>query len=275
MKQSCEICASPAKHTFSKDSLAYSRCAACGFIFARPAHNANFQQALDEFEKAYLDYFQKPAAVDLANFEALQRWICRHVPKMEGPILDLGCGGGSFVRYLRSRGYDAVGFEPAEVLYNAFLSRESFFERKSIEQAAGEQARFQIITLLDVVEHLADPVETLASVRDVLAPGGWLFLSTPDTDSLMAKLWGRHWHFYHRYHLSMFSPRNLALLLERSGFRIASCRHMGKRYSLGYLAQYLFDLVLRRPKEIAGRLWDRVTIPINSGEILYVSAQKR
>ncbi len=81
-------------------------------------------------------------------------------------------------------------------------------------------ASFDVITLYDSVEHLTDPVATLAAVRRLLVPGGIVHLVTPNVGGLQARLLGRLWYHYKPgEHLFYFAPRTLHATLEAAGLR--------------------------------------------------------
>ena len=81
-------------------------------------------------------------------------------------------------------------------------------------------SKYDVICLLDVIEHLDDPRRALRECRSHIMTGGWIFLSTPDTGSLVARAMGRRWHYQDPVqHINLLSRRNLDRLLLESGFR--------------------------------------------------------
>jgi SAM-dependent methyltransferase len=78
---------------------------------------------------------------------------------------------------------------------------------------------FDVVTAWDVIEHVPDPVLTMAEIYRVLKPGGSLLLSTPNSEACQVRLWGRHWAGWDvPRHLQVFSYRTLYRLLERTHF---------------------------------------------------------
>lgn len=93
--------------------------------------------------------------------------------------------------------------------------------------------RFAALTMTDVLEHLHDPPAALRSLSAALADDGLLMLTTPNTDSPIAKLLGRHWPSYCAiHHIYLFNPKNASMLLERLGFTVLSVLPLAKRYPL-------------------------------------------
>jgi 2-polyprenyl-3-methyl-5-hydroxy-6-metoxy-1,4-benzoquinol methylase len=97
-------------------------------------------------------------------------------------LLDVGCGTGWFLRAAKERGYEVSGFE-----FSAALAR---FTSESVgctvyhSQLETIDARFDIVTLFDVIEHVPKPVETMLALRGLLRPGGVILVFCPNFDSL-------------------------------------------------------------------------------------------
>jgi SAM-dependent methyltransferase len=260
----CRLCGSTsAVRLFVKESIPYHRCGACGFVFSSPARNANLAESMADYEPAYRVYLES-AGEDAANFERVRRWIERHRPLAGARVLDVGAGSGKWVRWLRARGADAIGIEPSPAAYDAFLAGDPAFARADLTEfaAAGGPGRFDVITAFDVLEHVEDAGAALRDAARLLSPGGFLFVSTLDVATWPARLLGRHWHFYNRYHLSYWSHRTLVDTARRHDLANVSSLLLLRWHSAGYLLRYLADFVLRAraPRVPAGL--DRWLIPI-------------
>lgn len=119
--------------------------------------------------------------------------IDRHGPP-PGPdaprVLDVGCGGGFLLERLAGRGYAGVGVDlsPESVaIANRRLEAIGAADRLRAEVGSAYEpppGPFDVVTLTDVLEHLEDPRACLRALRDVLAPGGLLVVSTPNRRSL-------------------------------------------------------------------------------------------
>jgi len=258
---------------FVKRETPYYGCPNCSFRFARPKSNPNFENRLQDFDAAYLQYL-RPEPADAKNFGALCRWMERFGQLAGNSLLDVGCGSGKLVRYLRGHGVNACGVEPNDALFDHFLAGESCFVRGTVQGASVLPQQFDIITAFDVMEHVDDPAGLIEHLVGRLSAGGRLYLSTPDAGSTPARLLGRRWHFYNRYHLSYFSPRTLEVLASRFGLASRHYSWRGRYRSLGYTLRYGFGAVTRRCPPSWLRRLDRITLPINLFDTMYSCFQK-
>lgn len=152
-----------------------------------------------------------------------------------GRLLDIGCLWGLFVMRAAKRGYQAEGVEPmfeaAEYGRRAGLRVFS----GTLGEAAFPPEAFDVVTLLDVLEHLVAPPRELAECWRVLRPGGLLVVGTPNlagflpgVSALVHRAAGRNWvPVRPPWHLYGFAPRSLRLLLRRAGFDVVRVRMIG------------------------------------------------
>jgi SAM-dependent methyltransferase len=275
----CALCgADPVPQLFSKDGIPYFRCERCGFVFARPEANANLANALEDYEPAYLRYLEG-SREDERNLASLVAWAERFRSVAGQRVLDVGSGSGKLVRFLGERGAIARGIEPAVPIFERFLAGDENFACITLEElAATESGRFGMVFACDVLEHVPRPDDFLETLAALLEPDGVLIVSTPDVDSLVARLAGRHWHHYNRYHLSYLSRQSLRALAEPRGLEELACVHLPRVRSARYLLEYLagFGLGARRLRLPEGlqRVLDGVLLPIDLGDILCASFRR-
>jgi FkbM family methyltransferase len=144
------------------------------------------------------------------------RWVPRNVR-----VLDIGCGFGEALGYHRTRGCHAKGVEADRNILRVA-------ERHGLDVDAGlfdasnyKPESFDVVTLDQVIEHVASPITLLEGIREVLTPEGTLIVSTPNPDGWGAALFGRRWiHWHAPYHVQFFSRRSMFQLARRIGFRI-------------------------------------------------------
>jgi 2-polyprenyl-3-methyl-5-hydroxy-6-metoxy-1,4-benzoquinol methylase len=271
----CALCgAASCVPIFQKEGVPFFACTSCSFRFAIPQRNANLENTIGEFETSYLQYFRE-APRDKINFDKLTGWMSRFHGLEGMSLLDVGCGSGKFVRYLRRRGIEAYGIEPSQALYDHFLAKEEFFLHGPLDVfSGGAKRQFGIVTAFDVVEHVNEPLKTLSLIADLVQPGGYAFVSTPDAGCLHARAMGKRWHYYHRYHLSYWSRSTLESAAARFGLR---SRYFGRRsryQTLGYVLAYFWENILGTQAPAAFERADRLCFPVNLFDVMYLCFEK-
>ena len=270
----CRLCASGrTRPLFVKRGVPFFLCDECALAFSRPDVNPNLQD-LDAFDDAYLQYLAENPA-DAVNHSALAKWLGAFAPLAGARVLDVGCGGGKWVHHLRNLGANAVGLEPSPALFGRFLSGEDSFvrgEMSDLRKAGGRP--FEIVTAFDVIEHAEDPGAFLDDLSALLADGGLAAISTPDRGSLHAKIAGRHWHFCHKYHLSLFNRETLVRAAQQRGLELLHFSRRGRLRSCGYIVRYGFENILARPSPKWAARLDPVHIPLNLGDVMHLCFRK-
>ncbi|MBD2109757.1 class I SAM-dependent methyltransferase [Nodosilinea sp. FACHB-13] len=126
----------------------------------------------DVYERARNDLTER----NLHWFKALMKYC---LPPAD--ILELGCGHGSFVALLQQAGYKASGAEMSPWVVS--FGRDTFQIPMYLGPVEGldiPSNSLDVIALMDVLEHLPDPVATLCHCVDLLKPGGFLIIQTPE-----------------------------------------------------------------------------------------------
>ncbi|MFM9058661.1 MAG: class I SAM-dependent methyltransferase [Planctomycetaceae bacterium] len=143
------------------------------------------------------------------------------VRQQRGPttLLDFGAGTGTFVRTATDAGYAATGIEHSPVARAEARKRHGV----PLVEEAGDD--YDVVTLWDVIEHLRDPIGTLAELRRRMRPDGLLFVETGNWESWSRFVQGDAWGLYLFDHQYYFSPRSLVATLRKAGFRDARLRN--------------------------------------------------
>jgi 2-polyprenyl-3-methyl-5-hydroxy-6-metoxy-1,4-benzoquinol methylase len=137
-------------------------------------------------EQSHYRKYQDYRAALLATqkwYAGLLRLIGDRLPP-PGRHLDAGCGHGAVVHLMAERGFDAYGVDASDwVIDEARRFAPTFADRfavADVSRSLAFEGPFDLITSLEVVEHLDDPRAALARMAEALAPGGLLVLSTPN-----------------------------------------------------------------------------------------------
>lgn len=145
----------------------------------------------------------------------------------DGPrrLLDIGCGNGRLLSLLREFGPDAWELEGIEIDVAAARQSEARGFRTHVGRAEdfdpGDE-RFDAVVMLQLIEHVEDPVAIASRVFSLLRPGGAFIIETPNTagldyDAFKHSWWG-HYHFPR--HWNLFSTPALHRMLREQGFEI-------------------------------------------------------
>jgi SAM-dependent methyltransferase len=129
--------------------------------------------------------------------------------------LDFGCGNGGLVRYvLANTEAEACGFEEGSI---ADKAREQGIPILSANQLAQRHAGFDVVTAIEVIEHTIDPIAELRRIRELLRPGGLLFLTTGNAAPFADRL-SRWSYVVPEIHVSFFEPPTLEYAMREAGF---------------------------------------------------------
>lgn len=167
------------------------------------------------------------------------------IPYIEnGRILDVGCGSGRFLKWLKEHGWDVSGVDLSEkAAQNAAKSGLNIFCGQ-LQDAGFASRHFDVILINQVLEHVHDPMVVLREANRLLKDGGKLIVGVPNIESYESRIFGKYWspldiprHLFH------FSFPVLAAMLDKTGFWVS--KNVGKMFfiphsnhqSLRYLAE--------------------------------------
>jgi len=147
--------------------------------------------------------------------------------------LDFGCGAGGFLKFLREK--KSLAGRPLELTghdvgsYATLLKSKDAFRILDLDEIRREPAAsFDVISLIEVIEHLPEPLPPLELIARLLKPGGLLLLTTGNLDSPAARRSGIHYRYCApEIHVSLFNPRTLARLYARVGLTPYPVRYDG------------------------------------------------
>ena len=132
-------------------------------------------------------------------------------------ILDVGCGAGTFLIVAKGLGWTVTGVEPTKAaVETARRFGLDVYHGYVEEYEKDTDIRFDVVTCFEVLEHVADPIAILKSIKNLLKPGGVLVISVPNLDDPYC-LFQRHPHTIPPLHINFFNRRSLQRALENAG----------------------------------------------------------
>jgi 2-polyprenyl-3-methyl-5-hydroxy-6-metoxy-1,4-benzoquinol methylase len=176
-----------------------------------------------------------------------------------GRALEIGCGSGWLLDALRKAGWDVVGTERSE--QSAALARRLGLPVRIGDRSIRDSpsSSFDLIIVWHVLEHLRDPLGTLAELRRVIRLSGRLVIAVPNIASWQARVADAHWvHLDVPRHLFHFDPTTLRTMLEATGFRIQVCH--GTAFSYGLYGWWHWLATIVRNRELASPALSRVAV---------------
>ncbi len=168
--------------------------------------------------KAEYSYYDERVAENFSAYVWNKRieMLRRHVPG--GNLLDVGSSFGGFLR-AASRYYTPHGIEVSP--YAGGYSRSvagGVIHIGTLKDHPFANDYFSAITMIELIEHLPDPMSALEECYRLLRKGGLLMIQTANMDGLQAKIQGSGYAYFMPGHLSYFSRQNLVRALARTGF---------------------------------------------------------
>lgn len=215
MYEKCIICDTEAADIMLND-LPMRKCLNCALIWRR-----NFDIPADYYTGNTVDLSDEKITARRSNAEDRIK-IFRKYANLDN-LCDIGTGEGIFLQVLKDFGYiNIVGVEPNMEYLDFIQSDRLNIIRGSIEDVGGiiKKNNIRTVTMLHLIEHLADPASSLEEIYDYLPAGGFLIIETPDIDAYSFKRTNYRQGLVCREHLFYFNRQNLIKLLKKTGFKI-------------------------------------------------------
>ena len=180
-------------------------------------------------------------------------------------VLDVGCGTGSILEML-SREHEAYGTDTSPIAIELCGQRGlKNAHQCSLDSFPYPDIRFDLITLLDVIEHVDDDLEVLRQAYRFLSPGGAILVTVP----AYQWLWSKHDAVNH--HKRRYAKTQLRGVLDAAGFRIEMLSYYNAILFPIALVQRLAEHVVKSEKDTT---LDIPPLPINSLLLSIFSSEK-
>lgn len=255
----CPFCKNPgASPRFRFADSSIHRCPQCGLMFLHP------RPSTESLKEVYTDtYFSNPDLTrpDVETLYGYVDYMSERINKQYGyqrvveatkdmlspqgagkpRWLDIGCGLGYLLDVAFDNGFDVTGIEFNEYAVRHIRSRYRYPVHCGTVHDAELAGKFDVVSMMDVIEHLRDPFADLARIRGLVSERGVLVLLTMDCDSPVSRLLGKRFEELRRIreHLFFFSRRSIVPILRQHGFTVEGISSMGHTFRLGFLLNRL------------------------------------
>jgi SAM-dependent methyltransferase len=211
-----------------RDTLSLFKCGVCLIIFRNGYQGGSsygYEEStfenwkIETFKKFFISDYSKP---NLASLRESYREALMPLggPEASGKVLDLGCGGGLFLKLLNELKYDAQGLEPSTLFRNFGINHLGLRIFDGDVYSYHNRLKFDTVILNSVLEHLKDPIKALREIRNsMLTEGGRLIVTVPNILSLEYLTEGQSWHNFNEDHLWYFSEKSMNFALVEAGFQ--------------------------------------------------------
>lgn len=222
--------------------FAVCRCARCGLVRLNPRLA---EGQLAEFYEH--EYFSGDHVTGYASYEADARLYEKTFAlrlklisrcKPTGRLLDIGCGLGYFLNVAGRAGFDVYGLDHSR--YAVECCAERFPDRVQcslLQPGLFPDKFFDVVTMFDLFEHVYHPHEFLRTLHAITRDDGVVTITTPNHQSLLARVSGRNWVSYKPpEHVYYYTPETLRHMVAPL-FDVASIRSAGQYCTLEFLAE--------------------------------------
>lgn len=179
----CLVCNSqdirPLKGYYKKNGLV--KCCDCSFVFMEKIPTV---EELTEYYSAYSyegENFLSPLTVKRYN-----EWLDEFEKyRKTGKLLDVGCGEGWFLQEAKKRGWEVYGTEFSQTAFDKCTANGIKMHLGVLNPDNYKLEDFDIITSIEVMEHINNPNEELTAIASLLRKGGLFYCTTPNFNSVM------------------------------------------------------------------------------------------
>jgi 2-polyprenyl-3-methyl-5-hydroxy-6-metoxy-1,4-benzoquinol methylase len=237
----------------SRGDLILHRCTACGLVFSDPQPRAEVEQ---RYRETY-DLAAHFAARERRKTLLYRRRLARLTSPSTGQdrLCDVGCGDGQFLELARNAGWQVCGVDLNPAAVKRARARGIEVLQASFETIEEMPWRsFSLVTCWDVLEHTAQPRAFAERLARLLAPRGWLALTTLNRRSLACRVFGTRWSMVVPDHFTCWDRGSLRSLLTSLGLVVVR----DETFGLGRDFVQWVDRVSRSPaRGVHGRGDDR------------------
>lgn len=243
----CPVCSSSSITSYiettaqmhsDREIFNFDQCADCNLVFLNP--RVPLDRLKDYYTSYYLPYRGAKAwgkyqqLVENSQVKLDQKRVNRvreaHSVSMDTLVLDVGCGLPSFLQACHSEFHcKTMGIDFSDEGWKDEPQRYAEIDLQVAEiKDLSEDLRPDVITMWHYLEHDYTPLKNLSHLKSISKPSTTLIIEIPNFESESRKQYGKYWAGWHTpRHTSLFSPSNVELLLNKSGWKVTKLLDYG------------------------------------------------
>ncbi len=220
------------------------KCNKCGLVYLNPQPDDRYLSQFYVFNYYGNQSFFHSIFLFINNFIIGNR-AHSILKRKKGKIIDIGCGDGDFLKFMKDKGWDAYGIEPSK---SGFEIAKSKIKENVYNKPLGDikfmDKFFDAVTIEHVLEHVDNPKEMIKQVHRIMKDDGLLVISVPNIGSVQAKIGRDKWfHLDIPRHIYHFSSETLTRFLESNGFEVKKINYFSFVYNLIGVMQTFMNMI--------------------------------
>ena len=264
------------KNVFNSSSSVFDdqvvKCKNCKFIYLNPRVKQKIIDKSYSFSKDRKFISQNKNRIK--TFKNTLSLISNQIDFSNKKILDIGSGGGAFLKACKDRNITAEGIEPNKWLVN--YSKKKYGINISTKNLNKINKTYHIVSLFDVLEHIPNIKLTINKIYKLVKKDGFLIINVPDHNSLARKILKKNWPFYLTVHLHYFDKKSLSKLLDKK-FKLFYSKSYWQVLELSYVLERgsKYFRILKMLNQIIIFLGlGKISLKYNMGQTLFIFKKK-
>ncbi len=199
------------------DGIQIYVCSSCQLGFLDKVGLAKQSRISKDTQYSLGEYRQEESKLK-KRFILLSEIILRY--KDKGKLLDVGAGFGLFASIFAEKRFNITAIEPVNQLYYLRKFKKKVYRNTFDIFFQKNKNKYDLILLIDIIEHLKNPVNSIVRLKNSLDKKGIIVIQTPNYNSLMAKIC-KNWSWWvitdHKY---FFTPNSLSNMMKKTGYKL-------------------------------------------------------
>ncbi|RPI18065.1 MAG: methyltransferase domain-containing protein [Ignavibacteriae bacterium] len=255
----CKKDLSKSKFLFKKANVDYYQCINCELIYQNPQPVYELTEEIydgEHYHERYIRsaYIYFPTSKIYVN--EIKKELKGKINPSKTSVVDIGCGIGYFLYIAKQDNFKVTGIDISR--WAGKYAKEKFdidVQTGNFLEMDIRKDEYDIVTLWQTIEHLPEPNDFIKKIYNILKPGGYICIATPDVDSWIARFYKKKWNCYMPdEHIALFDFKSLKTILELNNFRPVVIKRIHERQFIPEQIEYFKLFIVRIIKNIVLKL---------------------